>query len=63
MGNKINCSKTVRADSMGYFYEHFGKIFENANGKRYYKAPFREVGAYKFIPAGSHFKGEKSNTN
>ena len=48
-------------DDWGYFYEHFGQIFENIGAKSYYKAPFWHVGAYKFIPEGSHFKGEKEN--
>lgn len=48
-------------DDWEYFYDHFGKIFENTGGKSYYKAPFWGVGAYKFNPEGSHFKGEKNN--
>jgi len=48
-------------DDWGKFYECFGKTFENAGGKSYYKAPLWHVGAYKFIPDGSHFKGESDN--
>ena len=48
-------------DNWGRFYETFGKIFDNAGGKSYYKAPLWHVGAYKFIPAGSHFKGTDSD--
>jgi len=58
---KIIGQKTEHAggpDDWGCFYETFGEIFENAGGKSYYKAPFWHVGAYKFIPAGSHFKPE-----
>ena len=48
-------------DDWGYFHEHYGKIFENYGGKSYYKAPLWAVGAYKFTPDGSHFKGETDN--
>ena len=61
---KIIGQKTEHAggpDDWGRFYETFGETFENRNGKSYYKAPFWHVGAYKFIPAGSHFKGDESN--
>jgi len=48
-------------DDWGKFYERFGPKFENASGKSYYKAPFWHVGVYKFIPGGSHYKGESNN--
>ena len=41
-------------DDWGYFHEHYGD-------KITYKAPLWSVGAYKFTPDGSHFKGEETN--
>ena len=41
-------------DDWEYFFKHYG-------GKITYKAPLWSVGAYKFTPDGSHFKGEESN--
>ena len=48
-------------DDWEKFYERFGATFKNAGGKNYYKAPFWHIGAYKFIPGGSHYKGENEN--
>lgn len=45
-------------DDWGSFYGRFGKTFYNAGGKCYYKAPFWQVGAYKFIPEGSYYHGD-----
>jgi len=47
-------------DDWGTFYERFGKIFDNKGGKSYYKAPFWQVGAYKFIPDGSYENNVKN---
>jgi len=61
---KIIGQKTVNwggPDDWGQFYETFGKTFENAGGKSYYKAPFWHVGAYKFLPSGSYGYGEIEN--
>ena len=45
-------------DDWQQFIQRFDKDLKNGG---YYKAPFWQVGAYKFLPAGSYYNGDEQN--